>query len=62
MPKLLRTINQAAKETGTSPRFINHLLTAGKLTRYKINTATFISMEEFEQIAVPVKKEKIQTV
>jgi hypothetical protein len=60
MSKNLRTIKKAAAEIGASPRFLTQLLEEGKLTRFKINTATYISLEEFESIAIPIKKQKIQ--
>lgn len=54
--KALRTIKKAAEVTGASERFLVQLVEEGKLTRYKINTATYISLIEFESIAKPVKK------
>lgn len=57
--KALRTIKKAAQETGASTSFLTQLLEEGKLTRYKINTATYISLVEFENIATPIKKQKI---
>lgn len=56
--KLLRTVKKAAAETGASESFLKQLLEEGKLTRYKINTATYISLIEFENIAVAVRKVK----
>jgi hypothetical protein len=61
MSKNLRTIKKAAAETGASIPFLNQLLQEGKLTRFKIKTATYISLAEFESIAVPIKKQKIAT-
>ena len=58
-PKQLRTIKLAAKETGASTSFLTQLIEEGKLTRYKINTATYISLTEFENIAIGIKKQKI---
>lgn len=55
----LRTIKKASQETGASTRFLEQLLTEGKLTRYKINSATYVSMAEFEGIAIPIKKQQI---
>jgi hypothetical protein len=60
MQKNLRTIKKAAAETGASTRFLVQLLEEGKLTRFKINTATYISMTEFESIATPIKKQKVE--
>ena len=59
MTKELRTIKKASEVTGASERFLVQLLEEGKLTRYKINTATYISLIEFESIARPVKKPNI---
>lgn len=56
MEKALRTIKKAAEITGASTSFLTQLLEEGKLTRYKINTATYISLVEFENIARPIKK------
>lgn len=56
MVKNLRTIKKAAEITGASERFLVQLIQEGKLTRHKINTATFISMDEFESIAKAEKK------
>lgn len=56
MTKELRTIKKASEVTGASERFLVQLCEEGKLTRYKINTATYISLIEFESIAKPVKK------
>lgn len=57
--KELRTIKKASEIIGASESFLKQLLEEGKLTRYKINTATYISLVEFEQIAKPVKKQSI---
>jgi hypothetical protein len=57
--KRLKTIKKASAETGASPRFLTQLIEEGKLTRFKINTATYISLTEFEEIAIPIKKQKI---
>lgn len=56
MRKHLRTIKKASAETGASIGFLQQLLTEGLLTRYKIKSATYISMTEFESIAIPIKK------
>lgn len=58
MEKALRTIKKAAEITGASTSFLTQLLEEGKLTRYKINTATYISLVEFENIAIEVKRIK----
>ena len=62
MERNLRTIKKAASETGASPRFLTQLIEEGKLTRFKINTATYISLTEFEQIAIPINKQKIASI
>jgi hypothetical protein len=42
----------ASAITGSSTSFFKQLIREKKLTRYKINTATFISLLEFEKLAV----------
>lgn len=54
--KELRTIKRASEVTGASERFLKHLIAEGRLIKYKINSATFISLIELESIAKPVKK------
>jgi hypothetical protein len=49
--KNLRTIKKASDETGASVSFFKQLLREGKLTRYKIKSATYVSLTEFETIA-----------
>jgi predicted HTH domain antitoxin len=49
--KNLVTIKRASEITGASTSFFKQLLRERKLVRYKINTATYISMSEFENIA-----------
>lgn len=56
--KELRTIKKAAEVTGASERFLVQLMEEGKLTRYKINSATYINIVEFYEIAKPVSKIK----
>jgi hypothetical protein len=55
MNKRLRTIKKAAQETGASQSYFKQLLREKKLTRYKINSSTYVSMAEFEAIAKPVE-------
>jgi hypothetical protein len=50
----LSTIKKLSAQTGASTSFIKQLIREGKLTRYKINSAVFVSMVEFERIAQPV--------
>jgi hypothetical protein len=49
--KNLRTLKKAHEETGVSISYFKQLLREGKLKRYKINSATYISLTEFENIA-----------
>ena len=56
--KRLRTIKKAHQETGASISFLKQLLREGKLTRYKIHTATYISLTEFENLAQAQPKQK----
>lgn len=60
--KQLRTLKKAHEETGASIAFFERLLREGKLTRYKIKSATYISLTEFESIAFTIKKEKVEAV
>lgn len=57
--KRLRTVKKAAQEIGSSPSFFRQLMYEGKLTPYKINRAVFVSLTEFEEIALPIKKAQI---
>lgn len=49
----LRTIKKLSAETGASQSFIKQLLRDGRLKRYHVNTATYVSLTQFEQIAEP---------
>ena len=60
MSKNLRTIRKASQEIGASIPFLNQLLQEGVLTRFKIKSATYISLTEFEEIATPIKKQKVE--
>lgn len=51
--KNLRTIKKAHQEIGASQSYIKQLLRLGKLTRYKIRSATYVSLTEFENLAKP---------
>jgi len=51
--KRLVTIKKASLETGASTSFFKQLIREGKLTRYKINSATYVSLLEFEHLAKP---------
>lgn len=55
----LRTVKKTCEITGASQSFIYQLLQEGQLTMYKINTATYVSLSEFDAIAKPVSKAKI---
>ncbi len=54
--KNLRTVKKASQETGASVSFFRQLLREGKLTKYRINTAVYVSLTEFEELAQPVKE------
>lgn len=56
--KDLRTKKKVAEITGISIRFLEDLLSEGRLTTYKINSVTLIDMEEFYSIAIQIKKQK----
>ena len=51
--KNLRTLKQASAETGASVSFFKQLLREGHLKRYKVHSATYISLSEFERLAQP---------
>lgn len=52
--KHLRTLKKAHTETGASISYFKQLIREGKLIRYKINSATYISLTEFENLAIPM--------
>jgi len=52
--KNLRTLKKAHFETGASISYFKQLLREGKLKRYKINSATYVSLTEFEELAQPI--------
>lgn len=56
-PKELRTIKKSSEVTGCSERFFWYLIEQGKLTKYKINDAALIDLNEFYSIARASKKE-----
>ncbi len=47
----LKTIKKLHEESGASISYLKQLLKEGKLKRYKINSATYISLTEFELLA-----------
>jgi len=51
--KKLVTIKKANEETGASVSFFKQLIREGKLTRFKIHSATYVSLTEFEKLAQP---------
>lgn len=53
MEKNLVTIKKAHELTGASVSYFKQLLREGKLRRYKINSSTYVSLAEFEQLAQP---------
>lgn len=54
--KRLRTLKKATQETGASLSFFKQLLREKLLTRYKIHSATYISLTEFEELAKPTSR------
>lgn len=58
--KNLCKVKKAAELTGASERFFRQLLQEGVLTTYKIRRSTFMDMEEFNSMAVQIKKQKIE--
>ena len=51
--KNLRTVKKASQETGASQSYFRQLIREGKLKKYTINTAVYVSLNEFEKIAIP---------
>jgi hypothetical protein len=49
----LVTIKKMHTTTGASQSFIKQLIREKKLTRYRINSAVYVSMAEFESTAKP---------
>ena len=47
----LRTPRKIVEETGVSISFLKTLMNGGVLTRYRIRSAIFISLSEFENLA-----------
>lgn len=52
-PKNLKSIKKASQEIGCSVSFIKQLIREKKLTKFRINSAVYVSLNEFEQIAQP---------
>jgi hypothetical protein len=52
----LVTIKKAHQETGASQSFFKQLLREGKLTKFRVNTAVYVSLTEFQNIAQPDKR------
>ncbi len=57
----LRTIKRASLEVGASVSFFRQLLRQGKLRKYKVNSATYISLNEFEALAAKQMSEQNAT-
>jgi hypothetical protein len=51
--KNLVTVKKAHEVTGASISFFKQLLREKKLTKFKVNSATYVSLAEFEKIAQP---------
>jgi hypothetical protein len=54
----LVTVKKANQLTGASPSFFRQLLREKKLTTFRVNSAVYISLQEFESIAQPQALEK----
>lgn len=53
--KNLMTVKAISSRTGASISFIKKLLAEGRLKRYRINSAVYVSLLEFETIAEPAE-------
>lgn len=51
----LVTLKKASELTGVSVSFFKQLLREQNLKRYKVHSATYISLTEFEKLAQPVE-------
>ena len=51
--KNLKTVKKASQEIGVSQSFLRQLIREGQIKKYKANSAVFISMSEFENLAQP---------
>jgi len=51
----LVSIKKASELTGSSQSFFKQLLREKKLIRFKIHSATFVSLSQFEKIAQPTE-------
>ena len=49
-------LKKASELIGSSPSFFKQLIAEGKLTKYRINSAVFISLEEFENLMIKDEK------
>lgn len=58
--KHLMTVKKLSATTGISESFIWYLLGEGRLTTYKINSSTLVSLIEFESIARPMQRGDVQ--
>lgn len=54
--KHLRTIKKASEEIGILTSFLRKLIRDGSLTKYKIYSAVYISLVEFESLAQPAEQ------
>lgn len=51
--KNLKTLKRLSSETGASVSFLKQLIKERKLTKFRINSGVYISMDEFELLAKP---------
>lgn len=54
--KALVTVRKASQLIGASQGFLRTLIRKKMLTKYTVNTAVYVSLREFEQIADPMYK------
>jgi hypothetical protein len=50
----LVTLKKANQLRGVSVSFLKQLMREGQLTRFKINSATYVSLSQFDRIAQPI--------
>lgn len=54
--KHLRTLKAASEQLGPSISFFKKLVKEGKLRKYRIHRTAYISLAEFESLAIDVRK------
>jgi hypothetical protein len=56
--KHLRTLKAASAQVGPSISFFKKLVKQGRLRKYRIDRTAYISLVEFESLAIPARELK----